>query len=68
MRKIHIAYFALAIVCYFIVACSSGSNNSESNSDDTQPKIVGKEISYATDSTKLQGYIVLDESISEKSF
>lgn len=48
----------------------SCSNKSSENKGDEQavkePNIVGVEVSYATDSTEMKGYIVYDESIEGK--
>jgi len=48
----------------------SCSNQSSENKEDEQvvkePNIVGTEVTYATDSTEMKGYIVYDESIEGK--
>ncbi|OEK00703.1 dienelactone hydrolase [Roseivirga sp. 4D4] len=66
IKKIHILTFGLAIIAVIVSNCSGEKKSSESINDSHVPNIVGEEVSYATDSTNLKGYLVLDENQSGK--
>lgn len=65
MHKIKTSLILTIAILFF-----SCSNKSSENKGDEQavkePNIVGVEVSYATDSTEMKGYIVYDESIEGK--
>lgn len=65
MHKIKTSLILIIAILFF-----SCSNKSSENKGDEQavkePNIVGVEVSYATDSTEMKGYIVYDESIEGK--
>jgi len=56
----------LAIVILLFSCSNQSSENKEEEQAVTEPNIVGIEVSYATDSTEMKGYIVYDESIEGK--
>jgi len=66
IKKTHILTFGLAIIALIVSSCSGERKSSESVNDSHTPSIVGEEVSYATDSTNLRGYLVLDENQSGK--
>ncbi len=57
--------FLVTIVLIF--SCTSPSSQTESSSEEIQgPSINGSEVTYSTDSTSMNGYIVYDENLEGK--
>ncbi len=65
MRNSVTKFALLFFLSVLIVACSD-KKKADSYDEALAPKIVGEEVSYATDSTNLKGYLVLDENQSGK--
>ncbi|MBO3697560.1 dienelactone hydrolase family protein [Roseivirga sp. E12] len=65
MRNSVTKFAFLFFLSVLIVACA-GNKKAESSNEVLTPKIVGEEVSYSTDSTNLEGYLVLDENQSGK--
>ena len=59
----------LIVLPIAVLLLSCGNQTSQNNQEDVAlnvPDIVGEEISYATDSTEMKGYIVYDKNIEGK--
>lgn len=62
-------YFYLLLVTCLLIASCSPSKTTEAESEETaivSPEYVGEEVSYATDSTTMNGYIAYDKNAVEK--
>ena len=57
----------LAAISLLIVACGSGNKtNTETTQEPKEPKVMGEEVTYNTESTEMKGYIAYDENMEGK--
>jgi len=59
--------FGLIMLTILLVACGKQGDKESSETDESvllEPSIVGVEVSYATDSTNMEGFIAYDENLS----
>ena len=62
MKTIKISF--LAAISLLIVACGSGNKtNTETTQEPKEPKVMGEEVTYNTESTEMKGYIAYDENM-----
>ncbi len=65
MQKFNV--FLLFVIIPLLFSCGNKSSENKQNEKvEKQPKITGTEVSYATDSTEMNGYLVYDENMEGK--
>lgn len=62
----YIARLACLSIVLFISSCGGEKTKDSDSAEDVGPNVVGAEVSYATDSTTLNGYIVYDKNLKGK--
>ena len=57
----------LAAIALVLIGCGSGNKtNSEASQETLEPKVMGEEVSYNTESTAMKGYMAFDENMEGK--